>query len=100
MEKSMKTFMAFALVAASTPLIAAVSEEGPVAKDPGRMICRHVNVRTSETRMGGRRVCHTAAEWQNLQENGAPTADQSTMFHDLRPVTIDTKGLGRSNRPN
>lgn len=65
----MKAFIAFAVVAVSTPLVAAVSDETPAAKSPNRMICRHVNVRTSETRMGGRRICRTAAQWRASRDD-------------------------------
>jgi hypothetical protein len=93
----MKALIAIAVATASAPLLAAAGDDATAAKSGNRMICRHVNTRTSETRMGNRRVCHTAEDWQRLQENGAPATDQSTMFHDLRPVITE---LGRSNRPN
>lgn len=93
----MKTLVAFAIVAISAPLVAAVSDETPVAKNPNRMICRHVNVRTSETRMGGRRECHTAEDWRRLQEYGSPTGDQSSKFEDLRAVDDP---FNRKHRPN
>jgi hypothetical protein len=92
----MRAFLAIAAVLASAPLLAAVSEDG-ASDNPNRMICRHMRPRTSETRLGTQRVCHTAAEWRRIQENGAGTADQSSMFHDLRPVA---DAFDRKHRPN
>jgi hypothetical protein len=90
----MRALLALALVFVSTPLFAAGGNQRPVAEDLNRMICRHVNIRRSETRMGTRRVCRTAADWRRLQEYGDPTGDQSAKFHDLREVA------GRHSRPN
>lgn len=93
----MTTFAAFAIVAVSTPLVAAVGDDAPAAKSPNRMICRHVNDRHSETRLGNRRTCHTAEDWRRLQEYGDPTGDQSSMFRDNREVA---DSFNRAHKPN
>ena len=93
----MKALLAIAVVVASAPLLAAAGEDG-ASDNPNRMICRHLRPRTSETRLGTQRVCHTAAEWQRIQENGAGTADTSTLFHDSRPTFTDM--FDRKHRPN
>jgi hypothetical protein len=93
----MKAFVAIAVVVASAPLLATVAENGAQNPEDSRMICRHMRPHTSETRLGTQRTCHTAAEWRRIEENGAGTADTSTLFHDSRAV-IDP--FDRKHRPN
>jgi hypothetical protein len=93
----MKALLAIAAVIASAPLLAAVSDDDS-SDNPNRQICRHMRPRTSETRLGTQRVCHTAAEWRRIQENGAGTADTSTLFRDSTRVEFDP--FDRKHRPN
>jgi hypothetical protein len=52
---------------------AAPSSSQPPVKDPNRMICERQEEIGS--RLGGKKVCHTAAEWQELRRQNREQVD-------------------------
>ena len=61
-------------VAAQTPPLApAPAPAAPKAKDPNRIICERQEEIGS--RLGGTKVCHTAAQWDEIRRAGRQQAE-------------------------
>lgn len=82
----MRFVSVFALVAFAAPAMAqqAPATDGKAAATEERPICRRVGAATGSI-MGGKRVCHTKAEWAAL----------SIQNREMRDVQRE---LGRNNR--
>jgi hypothetical protein len=89
----MKALLAAAVIVASTPLVAAVAagEGGRVEKQKDERVCRVIRDRTSASRMGPRRICMTARQW-----NQSTDADVDGDMDALGPRT---RSQGRPDLP-
>ena len=66
---------AIAAMAVAPPVIAAPDSKRAVAADPNRKICQEVD--TIGTRLGKKKICATAAEWEEKKRQDRDVVDQS-----------------------
>jgi TolA-binding protein len=59
--------------AQTAPADPATTDQSQKPKDPNRMICERQEEIGS--RLGGKKVCHTAAEWQQLRQQNREQID-------------------------
>ncbi|MDF7775091.1 hypothetical protein P1X14_07525 [Sphingomonas sp. AOB5] len=72
------TIISLALTSMSTPAIAQDGKPAKDARDPNRMICRTEDVIGS--RLGSRRVCLTASQWEDLRRDTRQTTERVQTF--------------------
>ena len=69
--------LCIALIASAMapPALAAPAPKGSAAADPNRKICQEVG--TIGTRLGKKKICATAAEWEEKKRQDRDVVDQS-----------------------
>jgi hypothetical protein len=89
----MKALIAAAVIVASTPLFAAVaaSEDGRSVKKKVERVCRIVRNSTSASRLGPRRICMSARQWNQVSE--------ADVDGDMDAMGARTRGQGRPELP-
>ena len=89
----MKALIAAAVIVASTPLVAAVAagEDGRVEKQKDERVCRIVRNSTSASRLGPRRICMSARQWNQVSE--------ADVDGDMDAMGARTRGQGRPELP-
>lgn len=94
---------AAAAPAAAGAAAAAQSGEQPQAQDPGRRICR--SLQRTGGRTGPRRICRTAAEWDEARRGVSRDEELQAAADTLELVTEkistgDTGGMSTGYPPN
>lgn len=76
-------WIAAPVVAQTTPAAPATPSALPKTKDPNRIICERQEEIGS--RLGGKKVCHTALEWPDLKHENREQVDDWQQRNTLNP---------------
>ena len=101
----MKLFVAVALVATASPVLAttASAEQDSVSQE--RRYCTQVSAARAGSRMSPRRICRTAAQWQEAlgpdwrQHLTGRNREDDIAAMQARASPVDSSGLGQQGLP-
>ena len=71
----LKQIVGVALLIGSVPAVAQSNDTATRAKDPNRKICE--TVEETGTRLGAKRICMTAAQWEQQRRNDRESVERA-----------------------